>query len=217
MKRTITSALALLAGAYAVHAQGTVSFANYGTSTYLYVSYKPLTGPAVALGGSTTGTPTLGNYASVTGDGNTWSVELYGAAGGNLLSSALAPLGTISTFANGVNDATAGTWYSSAVINVPGTTLAGTVATVQLYAWYNDGGAITSYAMAAAEGLPVGSSVPANVTLGGPNASGPPSTAGALPIPALGNFDVSPTPEPSTIALGVIGASAFLMRLRRKN
>jgi len=37
--------------------------------------------------------------------------------------------------------------------------------------------------------------------------------------PQFANFNVSAaavTPEPSTIALGVIGASAFLMRLRRK-
>jgi hypothetical protein len=30
------------------------------------------------------------------------------------------------------------------------------------------------------------------------------------------SFSLAVTPEPSTIALGVIGASAFLLRLRRK-
>jgi hypothetical protein len=217
MKRTITM-LALLAGAYAVHAQGTVSFANYGTSTYLYVSYRPATGSPQALGGSTTGpTPTAGNYAALTGNGLDWTVALYGAAGSGDAMSTLSPLpGATATFANGVNDGTAGTWASSAVINVPGTTGAGSTATVQLYAWYNEGGLITSYAAAVAAGVPSGYSGLANVTLGGVEPSGPPATAAALPVAQLGNFTVQAIPEPSTIALGVIGASTFLMRLRRK-
>src|SRR5580700_613247 len=133
MKRSSTGVLALLAGAVAVHAQGTVSFANYGTGAYLYVSYKPLTGPAQLLGGEELGPIGLplpiGSEAAY---GELWSVELYGAAGAGDPASELSPLGSIATFANGVTDATPGTWASTAVLSIPGTTLAGQVATVQL-------------------------------------------------------------------------------------
>jgi hypothetical protein len=225
MKRTFTSVLILLAGAYVVHAQGTVSFANYASSTYLYVSYR-LFGSSPLLGGSTSGpTPTLENYASCVGNGNAWSIELYGAAGANDPPASLSPLGSIATFANGVNDKIAGTWRSSAVLDIPGTTLAGQIATVQLYAWYNDGGVITSFAQALEDGVPAGSSSAANVTVGGPSVSGPGSPPSELPYSALASgpqplnpfiFSVASTvPEPTTIALGLMGAAAFLLRLRR--
>jgi hypothetical protein len=169
------------------------------------------------------------NYNSCTGNGNDWSIELYGAAGAGDPQSSLSPLGSIATFATGVaaGDGTPGTWQSSAVIDIPGTSLAGQLATVQLYAWYNDGGAITSYAQALGVGVPAGSSLAANVAVGGPNLSGPPSPPNALPYYALAfnpppddlaafNFSLENTvPEPSTIALGVLGVSTFLMRLRR--
>jgi hypothetical protein len=221
MKKSLVGMLALLAGAYAAHAQGTVSLANYGVlSTYINVSFKPTVGSAVLLGGSATGpAPTLLNYAAETGNGNDWTVQLYGAVGSGLAAGSLSPLaGATSTFANGSTDPQAGTWFSKAVANVgPAGTLAGTVATVQLYAWYNDGGTITSYATALADGVPTGSSITENVSLGGPNATGPDTTPPGLPTPQNLSFNVTATPEPSTIALGVIGASAFLMRLRRKN
>jgi hypothetical protein len=227
MKKTLTTTLALLAGAFAVHAQGTVSFVNYASLTYLYVSLAEPGQAARPLGGSTSGpTPTLSNYASLIGNGNDWSVELYGAAGAGVSANALLPLGSTATFANGVNDFTPGTWVSTAVINIPGTTFAGQYATVQLYAWYNEGGLITSFAQAVADGVPAGFSSVANMSVGGPNPSGPPSVPPELPYPALVGgsdftgfiFSVAPgtVPEPSAIALGVMGASAFLMRLRRK-
>jgi hypothetical protein len=223
MKRTLSGMLALLAGAYAVHAQGTISFANYGTGTltYLYIGYKPnATSPSsVDLGGSSTG-PVAGpgNATAVTGNGLDWTVALYGAAGSGDASSTLSQLpGASTSLANGATDGTAGTWFSDAVITVPGTTGNGSPATVQLFAWYNEGGLITTYAQALADGLPIGASNPANVTLGGPQVGLPPTFPTVLPLAALGNFNViGQVPEPSTIALGVIGASTFLMRLRRK-
>jgi hypothetical protein len=223
MKRTLTGMLALLAGAYVVHAQGYVSFANYAVAnTYLYVGFKVSTTTHL-LGGSNVGpAPTMGNYAAEIQNGNDWSVELYGAAGAGLPSSELVPLGSSATFANGVNDKVAGTWASSAAIYIPGTSTASPVATVQLYAWYNDGGAITSIAQAFADGVPVGESSLANVTV-----TFLPYQPAELPFAALAyddgfdgfDFFTSPTltPEPSTIWLGVLGATALVMRLRRKN
>jgi len=208
----------LLAGAYVAHSQGSVKFGNYGASTYIYVSYKPATGSATPIGGANTGpAPTAANYgtAGVIADGNDWSVALYGAVGANLSAVSLGPLSTssaapvVATFANGVSDRVAGTWTSSLNAAFSGAPN-GTVATIEIVAWYSGTG--DTFAQAQTAGLPWGESATANVTLGAP-----PGTPAILPATALGNFNVSSSvPEPSTIALGVIGASAFLMRLRRK-
>jgi hypothetical protein len=86
---------------------------------------------------------------------------------------------------------------------------------VGIAAWYTGGSSsINSYA----------SAVTAQDPTGFVESSGP-VTIGSAPSPAgnlqggdgLTSFSLATTtPEPSTIALGVIGASAFLMRLRRK-
>ncbi len=212
MKKTITGALTLLAGASAVYAQGTISMANYGVlNTYLYVSYKAAGVAAVELGGSAVGpAATTSNYNLETANGNDWSVQLYAAPGLN--ATTLLPVaGSTVTLATAPTQI--GTWASTVIASIPGTTGGSTgTATLELYAWYNAGGAITSYATALADGVPTGTSAIATITgLGGGN---PPATAPSLPE-GLGNIVVA-VPEPSTIALGVMGASAFLMRLRRK-
>jgi len=218
MKKTLSGVVALLAGAFVAHSQGTVFFGNYtALNTYIYVSLG-----STKLGGSSTGpAPTLLNSAAEVGNGPDWTVALYGNSGSGDAASTLVQLQTSSaqnvtaTFANGTTDKAAGTWFSSLVAQVPGTTLAGQPATVQLYAWYNNGGTLTSYTAAKTAGVPTGFSATGNVTTGGPNSSGPPSTA--TPLPGLGNFTVAAAaPEPSTIALGVMGASGMLLRLRRK-
>jgi hypothetical protein len=217
MKKTITGAVALLAGAFVAYSQGTVFFGNYSDlSPYIYVSYKgtKLGGAA----GATTGSP-----ASDVANGNDWSVALYGAPGSGDAPSALSQLQTggsspvpvVATLANGATDATAGTWYSGLVGVVPGSGGAGNgdAVSIQILSWYNDGGTLT-YAQALAAGDPTGASLVENYTTGGPQLSGPPVTAPDVSPAGLGNIVLSP--EPSTVALGVMGASAFLMRLRRK-
>lgn len=220
MKKSITGVVALLAGAFVAHSQGTVSFGNYANlSTYIYVSLgsKNLGGPAASTGIA----------ANDTGDGNDWTVALYGNSGASDAASTLVQLDTAggtavtASLANGVSDPTAGTWLSTAVGDVPGTTGGGQAATVQVYAWYNDGGTITSYAAAQAANVPTGFSATGNISTGGPLTGAPPAFPASLPVGTganqIGNFSVSATvPEPSTIALGVMGASAFLLRLRKK-
>jgi len=216
--------LALLAGAYAVHAQGTVSLANYAQlSPYIYVSYQPTTGSPVLLGGAGAGAPapTLSNYALETGNGADWTIALYGAPGAGTPVPLTTGLGSgpfvATTFESGnsVQDVTAGTWYTSIFGTISGAAGNGSAATVQLAAWYNAGGVITSLSQAQADGVPWGESAAVSTTTGGPAVSGPAAVAANLP--AIGNFTVQTTvPEPSTIALGLIGASTFLMRLRRK-
>jgi len=224
MKKTITGVVALLAGAFVAHSQGTVSFGNYGAlSTYIYVSLG-----STKLGGGGTSTGVAANDTGVGGD---WTVALYGAMGSGVAASGLSQLDTAAstpvtaTLETGtLQDSTAGTWYSTAAAIIPGTTLAGQAATVQVYAWYNDNGMYTTYAAAKTAGVPTGFSSTGNVTTGGPNTGAPPSVPGALPSGTganqIGSFTVAggtvTGPEPSTIALGVMGASAFLMRLRKK-
>jgi hypothetical protein len=222
MKKTLTGTLALLAGAYAVHAQGTVNLNNYGTgAAYLYVSYKSPTGVVTPLGGSaTTGATTLNNFGGTVQDGNDWTVTLYGGAGTSTPSASLSPLGISATFSSGGLDPVAGTWFSTANAAIANAGYNGTVATVQLFAWYSGGGATLAQAEASSI-IPWGESSIANITLGGPFPPGGPNPGNPAALPGvfnqLGNFNVATaTPEPSTIALGVIGASAFLMRLRRK-
>jgi hypothetical protein len=226
MKKSITGVVALLAGAFVAHSQGTVSFANYnnGSGSYSYVS---LAGGA-KLGGATGATSSTA--VADNGNGNFWTAAVYGGAGTGDAASSLVALnqanGTPATATFADNSAgNPGEWYGSEIAVVPGTQ-SGTgglglpnSATIQVYAWYNAGGTINSYNAAVAAGVPAGFSSTANIlNLGGQPASGPanfaPSITGAA---GVGNFTVSSSvPEPSTIALGVMGASAFLMRLRKK-
>jgi hypothetical protein len=212
MKKSLTGMLALLAGAYAVHAQGTVSLANYLALTpYIYISYKPLMGSSTFLGGSTQGStaPTMGNWTSELAYGADWTVALYGAPGNNASQSAMVELTTglgsgpfvTSPLASpATGDTTPGTWNTASFGTISGTsgTGNGAPASVQLAAWYNAGGAITSLATAISDGVPYGYSAIVNITTGGPNPTGPAATAAPLPA-TLGNFYVSPTPEPRTM------------------
>jgi hypothetical protein len=210
MKKSLTGVVALLAGAFVAYSQGTISFANYGngSGTYVYVSLRST---GAAIGG--TATATSGNPAGDVGNGADWTVALYGAAGAGtpvqLDTAAGAPVQA--TLETGGLDTTPGTWLSTLIGVVPGTAGNGSAATVQVVGWYNDAGTM-DYADSSA----VGSSAAVSTTLGGPNVTGPPSTPGALPTAALGDFSLGSIPEPSTVALGVMGASAFLLRLRRK-
>jgi hypothetical protein len=91
----------------------------------------------------------------------------------------------------------------------------GTAVNLGLAAWYTDGGAYSSYATAKAAGQVSGYNISTGtLTLG--SLTGTPVTVNGATI-GLTSFSVATAvPEPSTIALGVIGASTFLMRLRRK-
>jgi len=92
----------------------------------------------------------------------------------------------------------------------------GSAVFVELAAWSTSGGA-TSYAQAISQGVAAGNSGASSGTtvLGG--GGSPPATPGSLAGIGITDFTTQTSvPEPSTIALGVIGASTFLMRLRRK-
>jgi len=82
-------------------------------------------------------------------------------------------------------------------------------------AWNNEGGTVTTLAAAVAGGTPWGISPVVQSTFAG---GLPVPNSPSLPLPTtLEGFSlgVVATPEPSTIALGVMGASALLFRRRK--
>jgi hypothetical protein len=174
------------------------------------------------LGGSSSGAISSSDYAN----GNLWSIQLYAAPGTGADASTLVPVaGTVANFyVNSASLGYPGLWDSGTAATIDtandGFNVAiGSPATLAIAAWYNGNGAYTSYAAASAAGVPSGMS-----STGSENLGGAPSTPPDLPGPGEANtlaggitsFSVAPVPEPSTIALGVMGASALLLRLRRK-
>jgi len=168
MKKSITGALTLLAGAIIAHGQGQVSFANYyATGNYIHVEYN---GANVGGSANHTGTP------ADTAVGSDWTVQLYGAAGSGDALSTLTPAvlqgttaGAVTATLDGVGPAGSsflGEWNSGAVGDITGTS-AGGPATVAVAAWYNNGGTITSITAAQAAGFANGWSATGNVTTGG--------------------------------------------------
>jgi hypothetical protein len=108
----------------------------------------------------------------------------------------------------GVQTNGSGFFYQGVVYLSAATNLYGPV-TVQVRAWYNGGGAYTSYDQALAAGQNVGESNPVSLRLADPT-SVVPEMNGLLP------FTVGTVPEPSQLALlGLGGLSLWLFRRRK--
>jgi len=224
MKKTLIMG-AILAGAIGAFAQGTVTWSD-GSASYTTHIYGPQASGVQVTGNAANDIPAgttvydagsvLGGAATGTGlgNGNNISVQLYGLAGtGDSLSSLQALsqyTGHIATKAGG-----AGEFVGNAVgagdPGIPGSTAAGG-ATVALAAWFNGGGTYSTLALAQSGNQAWGFSAPANIAGNGGQGS-PPATP---PFIGVQSFSLTATssPEPSTIALGVMGASAFLLRRR---
>jgi hypothetical protein len=232
MKKTLPIVVSLLAGALGVYAQGQIEWDDYapnaglpkGSDGFEITVWQPQgptgqvfgNGAADVPAGTTTytgvpiGGTAAGSGATGYANGNNYSIALYYGVGANVAEANLTQVpGAVATFST----AFAGSWLSSGGVDVtvPGVA-SGTVGTFALAAWYNGGGTITfAQASVTGSGDPYGMSNPANITL-----AGPPSVPSTLnPITSF-SLQSNTTPEPSTIALGLVGASAFLMRLRRK-
>jgi hypothetical protein len=182
----------------------------------------------VPLGGGSTG-----SGPTAYGNGAAWTIALYASSSSStavVLTTADEVASSTFYTSGGTGKANvielpadggggnAGAWTGGGTaIGLPGTSTgsAGS-AQVELAAWYSGGG-VTSYAAAVAAGVPAGTSEVGILNgLGGSNPTGPPSFSPDLAGLGITSFSLTTVPEPSTIALGVIGASAFLMRLRRK-
>jgi len=240
--KNIQIAAVFIASALVACGQGTINFSDKLNGSYVTHVYSPdsinpatqISGNTVGdtpsgtqtypnsvlLGGASTGAATTTDYAN----GNLWSVQIYALPGDNA-TGALQPVTQyVTTMQTVASQGRTGTFAgftptgdqgipNTCITNSGGTTTQNS-ATVSLYVWYNGGTSLT-YVQSVADGFPAGHSPSVNVdNLGGTiTVSGNPA---ALP-PALGipSFSLTTTPEPSTIALGVLGASAFLVRRRK--
>jgi len=185
MKKIIIVIACMLAGISA-YAQGTVNFNNR-----VPAAATPVDAPIYDVGGTTRLSGT-GFYA-----------QLYGAAVGGTLAAIGDPL-TFSTgrpgyvLATGVDTTRA----------IPGVTPGGN-AVVQIRAWSAASG--STYEAALAAGGAVGSSDTLTlVTGGGGSPPGPPAD-----LIGLQSFSLTAIPEPSTLALGLLGAALLVIRRRK--
>src|SRR5580658_9364010 len=208
--------ISLLAGATVGYSQGVVNWSDYapasgGLSAFSIEVFSPGTGgPGNTSADLPPGTATYTGAPVSAG----YEIGLYDATTSGGLATALAgtPLAVVTfTTANSFP----GRWDVSGGLNAADpSNPSGTAVFIELAAWSTADGA-TSYAQALSQGVQTGLSGPSTGTtlLGGGGT--PPATPGTLAGIGLQSFAVS-IPEPSTIALGVIGASTFLLRLRRK-
>jgi hypothetical protein len=211
-------------------AQASVQFGVTGTTVY----------NGTPIGGSSGSAPgTLGVTSAAYADGNLFDVQLYAAPAGTDSSGANTPtsLSSLSPVSQYFSTfTTSGGSANAYFINpepspdagIPGTALQGSTlinnAYVSVVAWYNGGGQYSTLALARAAGVPWGYS-----PIVDENGLGEPSsvetalnhgrtTPGSFPTELYGvpSFSLATTPEPSTIALGVMGVGAFLARRRKK-
>ena len=190
-------------------AQGTITINNRVSGVVVVPIYNQnaqntfIQGNASTNGGSVDWTGATG----VTGAG--FTAQLFGATQGTAEAS-LNPVLPATTFRTGA----AASYVNPVTGTVQGVGDAangGGIATLQLRAWDNRGGTITSWAQVLADQTilrgwsPTFNSQP----LGG-GLINPPNITG------LQSFNLfSPIPEPSVIALGVLGAGALLLRRRK--
>jgi hypothetical protein len=134
-----------------------------------------------------------------TGPGPDYSAQLFLSSGGSL--TALTPATTFRAAGTGAAAIADRYWINQDVI-VPGVA-SGATATFVVRAWKTSAG---SYDNAALAGR--GESAAFQVAVGG----------GQLPpanLTTLQGFSVTAVPEPATIALGVLGAAALVLRRRK--
>jgi PEP-CTERM motif len=188
MKKTTIAILSLLLiSVTTTIAQGTINFGNRLTAA----TFAPVTMPD--------GTTRL--------DGVGYSAQLF-------LAGSLAAIGSPLAFRTGTG---AGSW-AAVELAVPGVA-AGATASFIVRAWANGGGTYATYDAAVAAGQLAGESVAfTSLPLGGPTTPFPTLTPNIVgntdPANNLQPFSLV-VPEPSTIALGVIGAVALLLRRRK--
>jgi hypothetical protein len=150
----------------------------------------------------TTATPPLDQpvYVDAMGGakaGPEYVAQLFaGAAGGSL-----SAVGSPAAFRSGTG---VGYWVGVPALTIPGIA-GGSVATIVVKAWEAK---YATYDAAVAGGSKVGASDPFEVTLGG---AGVPPT---LPSALAGFKSFAIIPEPSTMALGLLGAAVLLFRRR---
>jgi hypothetical protein len=240
MKKTLTI-ITLLAGAVSGYSQGQIIFNVYQTSDRQAI-YNTQAGSAYAVtyggytvmetvGSSPTTLTTAESPAGTTAyavgsalSGTGYSAELLiGPAGitsltGTAQGLGLLPFGGTNSTGGVVANFYTGNARHIGFINAGGTIALptasyyanGATVSVAVAAWNNEGGTVTTLAAAQEAKDPWGISPVAQVA-GLTTGASPGATLAGLESFSLGTS----TPEPSTIALGVMGASALLFRRRK--
>jgi hypothetical protein len=241
MKKTLTF-VTLLAGAVAAYSQGTVNTVDYGSSYTFHVYNNQTTAPTgsvtaytVTYNGFISGTEYYGNVSNdkpTANKGNAvydtgtalsgagFDAQLLAAPNTGDSLSALSTLGGVLhyyTSATLIGTVTAGTTTTIPAPALPGpASEGGTGGTVALAAWVNSGtlGAAATLLQAQEDNYAWGISPLSSIaSLGGTPAGYTPVTP---PTIGIDSFSIAlPVPEPSTIALAVMGASALLFRRRK--
>ncbi len=219
----ITTLSMLAVGAFA---QGTIIFNNNNAGTAVSHVFAPQTdNPALQLTGNRSqdsfppgttvynggflGGGTSGLYTT----GTRYTAQIWSAGGTGQPLSSLVPITQYTTTMR--NNGGAGFIQSFSPTGDAGlTNTSSGNATVQLRVWDNQAGTGSpDWATAVANNAARGSSIAFDVT-GLWNGTGTPGPS--VNMLGLTSFNIVAAPEPSTIALGVMGAAAFLMRRRNK-
>jgi hypothetical protein len=195
-------------------ANGTADFPA-GSTVYDATSYL---GGASGAGVGLTGPFTPGS--AIYTQGNEFTVALYAAGSTSLLpASALSLVPQYEGTMRQAFNAGTGTFVANAISGsdpgIPNTPSYS--ATVAVAAWYNDNGLITSLAQAEADNVPYGETTPVLLAGLGDATSSPPVTPpNLIGLQSFSLINPSVTPEPGTIALGLVGVCGFLARRRKK-
>jgi hypothetical protein len=219
MKKLTLTTIALLV-AISAFPQGQITLNNREAGVLLAPIYGVIPGRETEqLRGNTatglpTGNQTYGAAPLLGGSGFTFA--LWGGASDSSLQQALATTtGNTTSFRTGATP-TGFTLAGSPVVQIPGVP-AGQTARLQVRVWDNMGGTITSWDAALAAGTATGTSaIFTSRTLGGT------APDGSIFIPPTALFGMEsfnlavPVPEPSTIALGILGGLGTLVLIRRR-
>jgi hypothetical protein len=230
MKKTLVT-LTLLAGAACGYSQGTINWGDYVANTFAITVFgvdpahptqieqfgNSNNGNDIPAGSATAilGGTGANNYGGAPLSGS-YTIGLYLDTSPSAVQNDVFNGSPASILVNTWEAAPfAGQWTGNQ-LNLNTSFAAGSTVYVELAAWATGTG-LTSYAQAAGQFLAAGYDAPSSaLILGGSPPGQPPITTPTLAGIGLTDFSLATqVPEPSTIALGVIGASAFLMRLRR--
>jgi len=215
-----TASLVVAASAFA---QGTVQFNNIVTASQLrfpIYDVEPLAPTAEKHGNTPTGLPAQSqtyNGALLAGTG--YTVELWGLVGSGNTSNSLTRLAGTSfrtgTAAGFINTALLpGGAPGVAVPNAPLGLPTQSSGTFQIRAWNNVGGTIGTWAAALA--LPAVSRGASEIVSVGPlGGTGQPAATDPALV-GMTSFNLHIVPEPSAIALGVLGLGTLMFLRRRK-
>jgi len=200
MKKLLLLA-ALTGGALASYGQGTIVFNNNASTTF-NVTTNNATGTAAGPTINQAGNYRVGLYAAPTTGATSNSLSLVGLA---------------------TNSTIIGKFNGGSGFVLPGGYAIGSQLTFQIRAWSFSAGLSYEEALGASAVNPLevayGASAIGTTTGGGTVPGNPPISAGALfgtnPGQVLG-FEIKPVPEPSSIALGLLGLGAIALFRRKK-